>query len=249
MGVLNDKVALVTGAARGIGRAVAKAFSAEGAFVFLVDRDADSVKATAGEMKACGWQVVGLACDISDEEQVRELFEQVCQIRSPVHILVNNAGVQTLEPLLEKKVETWDRTIAINLRGPFLCTQAFARQVGDEGGVIINVASALAFRPVERYADYIASKAGLIAFTKASALELAPLKIRVNAIVPTITRTELNREVFADASLVQSIMDKLLVKKIAEPDDYASAFIFLASDASQYMTGQVLFLDGGYLTT
>ncbi len=249
MGILSGKRVLITGGARGIGLAAGKAMVNEGAAVFLVDRDEKALAQALQSLREMGGRVDGFEGDISEWDQVERVFALADERGGPLNVLVNNAAIQFLEPLLDKDLETWERTLKVNLTGPFLCTKAFVRQVGPAGGVIINVVSALAFRPIDRYSDYVVSKAGLVALTKASALELAPLNIRVNALVPTVTRTELNRDVLADERLVKRIMERLLIKRIADPDDYAEAFLFLASDASRYMTGQVLFMDGGFLGT
>lgn len=251
MGVLDGKVALITGAARGIGFAAAKRMGQEGASIVIADIDAPAAEQAADRFQADGINALAIPCDVADAEQVAQLFERAVAHFGRVDILVNNAAVQKIEPLLSKTPETFDRVLAVNLRGPFLCTVAFAKHVQRRGGggVIINVASALGVRPAPQYADYACAKAGLLALTKVAAQELAPLGIRVNALIPPATRTELNREFFAKPEVVNAIMERLLIKRIAEPDEIADAFIFLASDASRFMTGQALILDGGYLAT
>ncbi|MFA0761493.1 MAG: hypothetical protein HZLCBSQH_001601, partial [Candidatus Fervidibacterota bacterium] len=231
--VLDGKVALITGAARGIGFAAAKRMGQEGASIVIADIDALSAEQAADRFQADGINALAIPCDVADAQ----LFERAIAHFGRVDILVNNAAIQKIEPLLAKTPETFDRVLAVNLRGPFLCIVAFAKHVQRRGGggVIINVASALGIRPAPQYADYACAKAGLLALTKVAAQELAPLDIRVNALIPPATRTELNREFFAKPEVVNAIMERLLIKRIAEPDEIADAFVFLASDASRFM--------------
>ena len=249
--MLAGKVALITGAARGIGFAAAKAMGKVGASIVVADIDAPAGEQAARRLTDEGVTAIALPCDVSDPAQVERLFADAVAHMGRVDILVNNAAIQKIEPLLTKAPETFDRVIAVNLRGPFLCTVSFARHVRQRGGggVIINVASALGVRPAPQYADYACAKAGLLALTQVAAQELAPLGIRVVALLPPATRTELNREFFAKPEVVNAITERLLIKRIAEPEELGDAFVFLASDAARYMTGTALILDGGYLAT
>ena len=240
------QVALVTGAARGIGRAVAARLLAEGARVFAVDLEAEVVQRAAAELSAGGGTVEAIAGDVASRDDVRRMVRTCIDRAGGLDLLISNAGIADVQPLLEIDDRSWQRILDVNLTGTFLCTQEAARVMAPRGGgAIVVTASTNAFWVESNLAHYNASKGGVIAFVRSAALDLAPHGIRVNAVEPGVVRTRLAAFVTEDPAAAADYLRRIPLNRFAEPDDVASAILFLASKEASYITGQALILDGG----
>lgn len=248
-GLLSDKVALVTGAARGIGRAIAIAFAEQGAYVAVADLLLDGGQAVTREIDdAGGPRAIALYLDVADPESVRQAVAAVVVEFGRLDILVNNAGIHRGHLIVDFPLDDWEAVFAVNVRGALLCSQAAAKQMitQAEGGCILNMASASGKKPDQKGAAYCASKSAIIGLTRVLALELAQYGIRANAVLPGATDTQMLREV---VDRVPGLMDELvtrsLLNRIATPRDQANAFVFLASDLASHITGEQLVVSGG----
>jgi 3-oxoacyl-[acyl-carrier protein] reductase len=243
---LDGKVAIVTGASRGIGRAIAERFAAEGARVAAnyVNGSARAEEVVAGIVDR-GGEAVAIQADVSKASKVDALVRQALDRFGRIDILVNNAGVMVTKGVLETSEEDWDQTIDINLKGPYLCSKAVAPIMIEQGaGTIVNVSSnsGLYHPSAMRFTEYVVSKAGLNGLTKAMALALGP-QIRINAICPGWIRTDMLEEV--DPEVHQRILGETALARWGTPDDIASAAVFLASDDASFVTGELLIVAGG----
>ena len=240
---LAHKTVFLTGAARGIGEITARHFVKEGARVFLVDRDQEGLDALAKELNKEGEVAIPRVLDITDRDAVEEAVSDMVNQWGQVDILINNAGI-TRDALTAKMTqEAWDQVIAVNLTGPMICTQAVFPHMKARGeGVILNAASVSALGNVGQ-ANYAASKSGLIALTKTWALEFARYNIRVNAVAPGFTLTPMVKTI--PEEIKAKIIAKIPLRRFAQPEEMAFTYGFLASDEAKYITGQVLYVDGG----
>jgi NAD(P)-dependent dehydrogenase (short-subunit alcohol dehydrogenase family) len=245
-GELAGKVAIVTGAGQGIGRAVARGLAAAGAAVVVSDVLAENAAATARQIEADGGSALGLGVDVSRRTQVQAMIDAAVSELRRVDILINNAGVFPRGTVLELEDETWDAVMDVNLRGTFLCSQAAARVMVEqgEGGRIINFASQAAFRPATNGAHYAASKAGIVAFTRNMALEMAPYRITVNAIAPGLTDTAQPRYGMTEAEITAA-GETVPLGRIAQPEDMLPMILFLCGPGGGYITGQTHHVNGG----
>ncbi|TDA70584.1 MAG: 3-oxoacyl-ACP reductase FabG [Clostridia bacterium] len=246
MGSLDGKAAIVTGGATGIGRAVALGLAREGADVAIFDiRDAaDTVK----EVKSSGRRGEALKVDVTKKGEVVASVDRVASDFGRLDILVNNAGIYPASPFLETSEEEMDTVFAVNLKGPFLCTQAALKHmVSRQYGRIINVSSAQALIGFAIQAHYTATKGGIAAVTRALAAEFGPLGITVNAITPGLTTTETVVNYFP-SELLATIEKRMALNRLGVAEDYAGIVAFLASDAASYITGAVIPVDGGMAT-
>jgi 3-oxoacyl-[acyl-carrier protein] reductase len=242
-----DKVVLVTGAQQGIGRAMAVEFAAAGADVAInwLDDEA-ATEQVADEVGAKGRRAMLVKADVSDIEQTRNMVSAVEEGFGPIDVLVNNAGVFPRVPFLEMTEKDWDYVLDVNLKGACFCGQAVARAMVDAGrpGAIINLSSGAAFRSSPRGVHYVASKGGVLSMTRAMALELAPCRIRVNAIAPGLTDTAQPRYGSSEAELAEAAR-AIPFGRMARPEEIARAAVFLASDSAGFVTGQTLHVNGG----
>lgn len=244
---LEGRVAVVTGGARGIGRAISTRFLEQGATVVIADRDGDNAAATAAELGAIG-PAFSMALEVTDWAAVDRAMEQVVAEHGQLDICVNNAGVQSIASSLEMTQEAWDHVVGVNLTGVFICAQAAGRRMVAAGrGSIINMASAAAVLAIPGRAPYCATKAAVIALTKVLAVEWATDGVRVNALGPGWVQTDLVRTAIEEGRLSEEdIARRTPMGRLARPDEIADAALFLASDRATYFTGQTLFPDGGF---
>jgi glucose 1-dehydrogenase len=252
---LAGQVALVTGANSGIGEAVAIGLGKAGADVIVnYVADTPSAEAVAEEIEAAGNRAVAVKADISKEAEVQAMFRQIIERFGTLHILVNNAGLQRDAAFAEMTLEQWNFVIGVNLTGQFLCAREAVREFKRRGvdpkvsaaaGKIICMSSVHEVIPWGGHANYAASKGGVMQLMKSMAQELAPFRIRVNSVGPGAIRTPINRAAWSTPEAYAALMKLVPYERIGEPEDIAQAVVWLASDASDYVTGTTLFVDGG----
>ncbi|MFC2022041.1 SDR family NAD(P)-dependent oxidoreductase [Chloroflexota bacterium] len=247
---LEGKVAIVTGGGTGIGRGIALEFAKAGVDVVVSSRRLAVLEEAAGEIRALGKRSLAVQADISRKSDMDNLVQRVIDEFGGIDILVNNAGTIIRESLLDLREEDWDRVIDTNLKGTYLCCQAVGRvMVERKKGNIINMASFAAMKATVGRGVYAASKAGMVMLTRVLAMELASSNIRVNAIAPSQVRTEFTRPLWSDpeSEYFKQYMARVPMGRIAEVNEIAGVALFLASDASSYITGQTIGVDGGVL--
>lgn len=245
MGKLDGKTAIVTGASRGIGRAIALQLASEGANV-VVNFSGSEQKASevVEEIQNLGSQAIAVQANISDSDSVQQLMNATQEQFGSIDILVNNAGITRDNLLMRMKEDEWDDVINTNLKGVFLCTKAVTRQMMKQrAGRIINISSIVGVMGNAGQANYVAAKAGVIGLTKTTARELASRNILVNAIAPGFITTEMTETLPEDVK--SAMLTQIPLAKLGKPEDIAKAVVFLASDDASYMTGQTLHIDGG----
>lgn len=242
---LKDKVALITGGARGIGKAIAILFAQNGAHTVLVDLD-PVVESVAQEISALGTRSVAVVADITIKDDVARVVKVALEKFGTIDILVNNAGVALLDDAENLSEEFWDKTMAVNLKAPFLLSQAVGKvMIEKRKGKIINISSQAGIIALDKHVAYCASKAGLIGMTKVLALEWAEFGINVNAIAPTVILTELGKKAWA-GEVGEAMKKKIPLRRFGYPEEVAAAALYLASPASDLVTGETLVIDGGY---
>ena len=246
---LTGRVAVVTGGTRGIGRAIALGLADAGADVVPTSRTPEAVEEAVAAVRERGRDSLAHPVDVADEDSVHGLFEATRDELGGVDVVVNNAGFNpdgALGRPEDVSPESFDDTLAVNLRGAFVCARAAAASLAEDGGgSVINVASVGGLVGLPRQHPYVASKHGLVGLTKSMALDWAP-EVRVNAIAPGYVSTDLTQELEADDRLRRSIIDRTPMARFAEPEEIAGPAVFLASDAASYATGSVLTIDGGW---
>ncbi len=249
MKLLEGKAALVTGAARGIGRAIAEVFVEHGARVALADKMFEECKQVVNEInKLFPNCATALNLDVTDPESVQKAIDATVSAFGELNILVNNAGIHRPHFIVDFPLDEWDLVYDINVRGTFLCTQAAARQMIKQGigGCIINMSSASGKKPDPQAAAYCSSKSAIIGLTRVTALELGKYQIRANAILPGATDTEMLRGLIRDVpGLIEELVAKTPLGKMADPRDQANAAVFLASELASHVTGDAIVVSGG----
>jgi 3-oxoacyl-[acyl-carrier protein] reductase len=241
---LKAQVALVTGAARGLGRCVAQTLAAAGAKVACIDVNAESLADTVAAIRAVGGTAESFACDVTQSDRVSEAVDEVLKLWGGLYILVNNAGITRDNVVIRMKDEQWDSVLNINLRGTFLFTRAAARpMMKNRQGRIINIASVSGLKGNPGQANYSASKAGVIGLTRTVARELASRNITVNAVAPGFIATDMTAALGEE--ILQEVRKQIPLGRLGDPQDVADAVLFLASDAASFVTGHVLTVDGG----
>jgi 3-oxoacyl-[acyl-carrier protein] reductase len=244
---LRGRVALVTGASQGLGRRFARVLAGHGAAVGLAARQVEKLEDLREAIAAAGGRAACVALDVTDTAAIERALDQVENALGPVEILVNNAGVAVSKGVLEQTEADWDRVVGTNLKGAFFTAQAIAkRMVGRGGGAIVNIASVLALDVVGHLAPYAAAKGGLWQLTRSMALELARHGVRVNALAPGYIETEINRD-FLATEPGERMKTRIPQRRFGTPEDLDGALLLLASDASRYMTGSIIVIDGGLL--
>jgi len=243
---LSGKVALVTGGSRGIGKAIAVGLAKFGADVAVISRKLPDLEEVATEIRGLGRRSIAVAAHVGRVEEINNLVPKIKDELGRIDILVNNAGTNpTMDQAIDIEERAWDSVMNLNLKGLFFLSQAVARLMKEQGGgKIINVASVAGITP-DILPVYSISKAGVIMATKVMAQQWAQYNIRVNAIAPGLTKTRFSQALWGTPDIVQGVIMRTPLRRVAEPDEMVGAVIFLASDASSYVTGHVLVVDGG----
>jgi glucose 1-dehydrogenase len=246
---LKGKVALVTGAGRGIGRAIAVGYAREGAVVVVnYGHSREAAEETVAEILAAGGQAIAIRADIANLDDHEALIAQTVDAFGALHILVNNAGIEINEAVLEARNETWEQTVGVNLKGAyFLSVKAARAMMQAGGGKIVNISSVHDVEPLRNRAIYSISKGGLLMLMKSLALELAEYNIHVNGISPGAILTDMNRKHLSDLPRRERLVGQIPMKRIGDPEDVVGAAVFLASSESNYVTGTTIYVDGGLL--
>ncbi len=244
---LEGKVAVVTGAGRGLGRTMALTLAAAGADVIVSARSEAEIETAAEEIRTLGRRAAAIAADVTIERDCARLAERAVKELGPVDILVNNAGINVRKPVIELTLEEYRRVLATNLEGYFLCARAFGPGMLERGsGKVINISSIMGRVALPNQAAYASSKGGVEQLTRVLALEWAPHNVQVNALAPTYFETELTRPLFDDPERNAFITERTPMGRWGQPHELAGAVVFLAGDASNYITGQTLLVDGGW---
>jgi len=246
---LKNKVAIVTGSRRGIGKAIALALAKAGANIVVSDINLDDCNKLVEEIKAINGNALAVKTDVSNPEDVSQMINLTTEKFGKVNILINNAGIYMQKSLTDVTEQDFDRTLDINLKGVFLCSKAVVPEMIKQGkGKIINIASIAGQVGFANSSAYCASKGAIINITRELALELAQYKINVNAIGPGVIETDMTKDLLEDKATKETLLANIPLSRIGKPEDIANAALFLASDNSDYITGITLFVDGGWLT-
>jgi NAD(P)-dependent dehydrogenase (short-subunit alcohol dehydrogenase family) len=247
---LTDRVAIVTGGGGGLGRPIAMALAEAGAEVFVAGRTLQALEETCTAINTAGGRAQKLVLDVTKADEVRSAFDRIAEGAGRLDILVNCAGGQLRRPALEITEEGWDRLVAVNLKAVFFCCQAAARHMMRAGrGRVINLSSLTGEIGLPNLAAYGATKGGVNQLTRALAVEWAEHGVTVNAIGPGRIRTAMTEDVFRNPATAAGFVSRIPMRRAGEPADLTGAVVFLASDASSYLTGQIIYIDGGWLAS
>jgi glucose 1-dehydrogenase len=247
---LQGQVAIVTGAGGGIGKGIVLRLAEEGADVVLVDLDREASQNVARKAEEYGRRTLVLGTNVTSPESVAGMVAQTLEWAGHIDILVNNAGVEIIRPVFEISEADWDKTIDVNLKGAWLCSQAVARAMAQaqRGGRIISIGSIMSEMPTPGEPHYAASKGGILMLTRALALDLAPYNINVNAIGPGVVKNGLStRGCLSDPASAESMRARIPLRRFGSPRDIGHAAVFLASEEASYVTGVILYVDGGVM--
>lgn len=244
---LKNKVAIVTGAGSGIGRAIALDFSKEGAKVVIADYNEESAKETVEMIKQNNGEAIVSKTDVSQSDQVKNMIKSAVQTFGGLDILVNNAGIVTMSDVVSTSEEDWQKNIDVDLKGVFLGVKAAVPEMEKRGkGKIINMASIAGLVGFQGITAYCAAKGGVVSMTREMALDLAPKKINVNAIAPGVIKTNMTVDILEDPKQAETMLAQTPLGRFGEPEDIAHLAVYLASDESDFMTGQTIAIDGGW---
>jgi NAD(P)-dependent dehydrogenase (short-subunit alcohol dehydrogenase family) len=245
---LSGRIALVTGASQGLGRRFAKTLAGHGAAVGLAARQLDKLAELEREIAADGGRVASVALDVTNRNSIERAIGTIEDALGPIDVLINNAGVAVSKSVLEQTEADWDKVVGTNLKGAFFVAQTIAKRMVERGGGnIVNIASVLALDVIGHLAPYAAAKGGLWQLTRTMALELARHDVRVNALAPGYIVTEINREFLETGPAGERIKKRIPQRRFGTPEDLDGALLLLASDASRYMTGSIIVIDGGLM--
>ncbi|MEH7383449.1 glucose 1-dehydrogenase [Bacillus sp. JJ1533] len=245
---LNDKIAIVTGANRGIGKSMAVALAKAGAIIVIIGRDQEKNEQSVKEIHELGSKAISIATDLRNIKSIYEMTEHVVNTFGKIDILVNNAGVSLTKFALDIAEEEWDSIIDLNLKSLFFCSQSVAKVMKEHAsGKIINIASVAGAVGDIGISPYTASKGAVINLTKSLALEWARYNIQVNAIGPAYIETDMNRNELSNQKVLEKIVNKTPMKRLGTPEELEGALLLLASQSSSFITGQTIFVDGGWL--
>lgn len=248
---LKNKVVIITGARRGMGRAHAILLAKAGAKVVVSDIFLEECQKVVDEIKNAGGEAIAIKCDVTKKAEVEEMVNAAVNKWGSADVLVNNAGIVQFKPFVDLTEEEWDRTLDINLKGQFLCAQAAAKQmIKQKSGVIINIASidmGQIGKGMTYLSHYSASKGGVVAMTESLAVELSQYNIRVNAVAPGAIKTNIAEGQPIDPKATEATLAQIPMHRFGESEEVANLILFLASDASSYMTGSTVVIDGGWL--
>ena len=245
---LKGKVAIVTGGSRGIGKAIALGFAEAGADVVVASRTMPDLEKAAQEIEALGRRALAAQTNIAVKSEVDNMVAKTLDKFGTIDILVNNAAINVMRPLVDLREDGWDKVMNVDLKGYFLCSQAAAKvMIGKQSGNIINIVSTGATKAAPGLGAYSIAKAGVVMLTKLLAVELAGYNIRVNAIGPYLVKTAFSQPMWADPEACKSLESSIPLGRLAEAEDVMRTALFLASETSSYITGQTIFLDGGTL--
>lgn len=247
---LTGKVALVTGASRGIGEAIARLLAAYGAKVIVSSRKLDACEAVAASIRADGGEAVAMACHVGDMAQIETIFSNIKSQFGRIDILVNNAAANPyFGHILDTDLAAYDKTVDVNIRGYFFMSIAAGKMMKEQGGgVILNTASVNGISPGPMQGIYSITKAAVISMTKAFAKECGPLNIRVNALLPGLTETKFASALTSNEKILKTALMQIPLGRTAQPQEMAGTVLYLVSDASSYTTGTTITVDGGYLS-
>jgi NAD(P)-dependent dehydrogenase (short-subunit alcohol dehydrogenase family) len=244
---LRGQKVIVTGGSKGIGKDIALSFAKLGAKVIITGRDESALSTTADQLKELQSECSYIVCDMQDVKNIYEMVDEAYIRNNGIDVLVNNAGINIPKPAMEVTEDDWDRVLDTNLKGVFFCSQRVGKyMIPQKKGKIINIVSQMAFVGYVKRAAYCSSKGGAVQLTKALAIEWAPYNIKVNAVAPTFIETDLTKKMFEDQSFYQDVVSRIPLGKLARPSDITGSVLFLASEMSDFITGETIKVDGGW---